>query len=279
MTERRVRSPEELAILLRDLGSEIEEILNAEDVFPVSSYGWIDHDTEDPEYVGHAMWQTDPPFQHDFSTLLGGGIVHYEPSLRDEVLTRNGDDFEAVMISARRSIGMALARVRTIQPLAQDHGEEFWQDYSTCMMLLAIASDRIRDFLVMAVENEEYNSRKAEKIQEELVKRAIGKVPGLYELAKQSQEFKELRNKIVHKIATRAALRSVDTLKEQRTHAKSRKPVEIWEPTFEELQAATSGQRDGESAIAPVEQMKRWYECLIKASNLIFKAEYSLRHR
>jgi hypothetical protein len=278
-SERKIRSPKELAILLKDLDSEIEEILNAEGVFPVSSHGWIDHDTEDPEYAGHAMWQTDPPFQHDFSTLLGGGVVQYAPTLRDEVLTRSGDDFEAVMISARRSIGMALARARTIQSLAQDHSEKFWQDYSTCMMLLAIASDRIRDFAVMALENEEYDSKKGEKAQEALVKGAIAKVPGLADLAKQSQAFKELRNKVVHKIATRAALRSVDILEEQRGHAISGKPVEIWEPTFEELQASTSGQGDGASAIAAVEETRSWYECLIKASNLIFKAEHSLRQR
>lgn len=266
----------ELAILLKDLDSEIEEILNSEGIFSVGSYGWLDHDTVDPESAGHAMWQTDPPFDPDFSTLLNGGVVRYEPSLRDEVLTRNGDDFEAVMISARRSIGTALARARAIQPLALDHSEEFWQDYSTCMMLLAIASDRIRDFVVMAVENEEYDRRKTESMQKALVKRAIKKVPGLGELAKQSRGFKELRNDIVHKIATRSALRSIDTLKRQRKLAKSGRPVEIWQPTFEELQAAIGHSYEA-SGIRPIERMKCWYECLIKASNLVFEAEHSFR--
>ncbi len=267
-----------MSSLLQDLDSEIEEILNAEGIFGVSSYGWMDHDTVDPEYWGHAMWQTDPPFQHDFSALLNGGVVHYKPTLRDEVLIRNGEDFEAVMISARRSIGMALARVRTTQSIALGHSDEFWQDYSTCMMLLSIASDRIRDFVVMAMENEEYDGGKTETSQKAFVKRALGKVPGLTELAMQSQGFKELRNNIVHKIATLAALRSVNALKEQQRHAESGKPVETWQPTFGEMLAATSAQTDGVSPIAPVEHMKRWYECLIKASNLIFRAEHSLRH-
>jgi hypothetical protein len=68
-SKRKIRSPKEMGILLQDLDSEIEEILNGEGIFHVSSYGWMDHDTIDPEYWGHAMWQTDPPFRHDFSTL------------------------------------------------------------------------------------------------------------------------------------------------------------------------------------------------------------------
>jgi hypothetical protein len=205
--------------------------------------------------------------------------VHYEPTPRDEVLIRSGEDFEAVMISARRLIGVALARGRTIQSSALEDCDEFWQDYSTCMMLLGIASDRIRDFAVMALENEEYDTRKTETTQKALVKRALEKVPGLAELGRQSQEFKELRNNIVHKIATQAALRSVNILKEQRRHAQSGKPVEIWQPTLEELLAALSASKDQSSTVKPVENMKRWYECLIEASNLIFKAEHSLRRQ
>jgi hypothetical protein len=88
--------------------------------------------------------------------------------LRDELLIRSGEDFEAVMNSARRSIGIAVARGRTTESIGLGHSDEFWQDYSTCMMLLSIASDRIRDFVVMAMEDEEYDSGKAETSQKAL---------------------------------------------------------------------------------------------------------------
>jgi len=143
-------------------------------------------------------------------------------------------------------------------------------------MLLAIASDRLRDFLAMAIENVEYDSRRSEKDQGALIRRAIEKVPGLAVLANQSQQFKQIRNEIVHQIATQAAHRSVNTLETQRIRARSGLPVEIWEPTFEEFQAVVLESKEP-SINVQIEELKDWYHCLIEASNLVFKAENALR--
>jgi hypothetical protein len=205
--------------------------------------------------------------------------VSYEPTRRDEALIRNGEDFVAVMNAARRSMGNALVRWRMIDSEVIDASDEFWEDYSVCTMLLAIASDRMRDFLVMALEDVEYDSRKRESDQGPVIKRAIEKVPGLAKFAMQSQKYKAVRNKIVHEIATLAARRSVNSLREQRMHAISGYPVEIWEPTFEELQAAIGEARKDPPPNTEIQQVKLWYQCLIEASNLIFKAEHSNRRR
>jgi hypothetical protein len=53
-------------------------------------------------------------------------------------------------------------------------------------MLLSIASERMRDFLVMAMENTEYVSERNEKDQLSLIRRAFDKVPGVAPLANQS---------------------------------------------------------------------------------------------
>lgn len=277
-----IRNPRDLAALLKDLGGEIDQLLVAEGIVAVDSYGWMDHDEADPEYIGFTLWQTDPPFQPDYSILTGGGIVSYAPTRRDEVLIRNGEDFVAVMNAARRSMGNALVKWRVIGSEVISTSDEFWEDYSICTMLLAIASDRMRDFLVMALEDVEYDSRKSESDQGPVIKRAIDKVPGLAKFAMQSQKYKAVRNEIVHEIATLAARRSVNSLREQRMHAISGYPVEIWEPTFEELQTlqtAIGEARKGPPSNAEVQQMKLWYQCLIEASNLIFKAEHSNRRR
>jgi hypothetical protein len=47
-----IRSPQDLAALLKDLGGEIDRLLVAEGIFAVDSYGWMDHDEADPEYIG-----------------------------------------------------------------------------------------------------------------------------------------------------------------------------------------------------------------------------------
>jgi hypothetical protein len=272
-----IRDPQELATLLKELDGEIEQALLAERVYAIDAYGWVNHDEADPDYLGHTLWQTDPPFQADFETLLGGGTVKYEPTLRDEVLTRNGEDFEAVMTAARQVMGMAIVRARSAQHPSVGGPEGFWQDYSVCTMLLSIASDRLRDFLVMTMENTEYDSRRSEKDQDGLIKRAFKRVPGLAALATQSQQFKKRRNDIVHRIATQTARRSVSTLETQRHHARSGLPVEIWEPTFEEFQAARLVSSEP-SVEVQVRQLKDWYRCLIEASNLVFRAENALRH-
>jgi hypothetical protein len=88
-----------------------------------------------------------------------------------------------------------------------------------------------------------------------------------------------VRNEIVHEIATLAARRSVNSLREQRRHAISGHPVEIWEPTFEELQTAIGEARKGPPSNTEIQQMKLWYQCLIDASNLIFEAEHANRGR
>jgi len=41
------------------LRSEAEDLLQEAGVFEFDSYGWLNADDADPEFVGHAMWQTD----------------------------------------------------------------------------------------------------------------------------------------------------------------------------------------------------------------------------
>jgi hypothetical protein len=47
------------------LRAKIEPLLNAGKVWNLHSYGWVSAYDADPEFIGHAMWQTDPPFEHD----------------------------------------------------------------------------------------------------------------------------------------------------------------------------------------------------------------------
>ena len=98
---------ERLRKLLTAIHDEAEQLLESHEVYEVHGYAWLDQDTPDPEYIGHAMWELTPPFQHDWMGLQRGGTVTYEPTERDEILLRNGEDFIGSMEFARRSLGMA----------------------------------------------------------------------------------------------------------------------------------------------------------------------------
>jgi hypothetical protein len=271
----KVRCADALESLMKELDAEIELTLRNAGVYSVAAYGWMDHETPDPEYMGHNLWQIDPPFEPDFSAMMNGEVVKYEPTTRDEVLTRNGEDFVAVMIAARRSMGMALLRARSIQ--AAVNSEEFWQEYSTCTMLLSIASDRLRDFLVMAVDGVDYEDLRTEKDRGRAVKQAIATILGLDAFVMKILRFKKIRDDIVHKLAMLPTRRMLNTLRNQKEHAISGQPVKIWTPTAEEWESVMAQSLGGPTLDAEIDQMKKWHHCLIDASNLVFKAENDIR--
>ena len=115
-------------------------------------YGWSGPNTPSDEYVGLAMWLTDPPFQHDDEALTSEGkVVSYEPTKRDEVLLRNGEDFVGTMEFARHSLGMALCYQGVENQKYNIFGKApFWHALATSLLWLNIASDRLRDYFLMA---------------------------------------------------------------------------------------------------------------------------------
>jgi hypothetical protein len=126
--------PGRLRKLLATIHDEGEQLLSAHGLFDLSSYGWLDQDTPNPEYVGHATWQISPPFEHDWETLLNGGMVSYTPTKSDEILLCAGENFVGTMRFARRSLGTALcyAALASSESLFFDT-QEFWHDYTTTL--------------------------------------------------------------------------------------------------------------------------------------------------
>src|SRR6266571_896336 len=141
---------ERLKKCFRELHNEAEELLQKHEIYEILSYGWADEDTPDKEFIGLAVWQMSPPFKHDLASLMGNRTPTYFPTKRDEILLTNSDDFEGAMHSARRALGMALCLATISEPDAFGGNEEFWQEYATTLMWLNIASDRLRDFFLMA---------------------------------------------------------------------------------------------------------------------------------
>ena len=80
--------------LLKGLKQEIAEQLRSREVYDIGHYGWQDENTPDPQFLGHAMWQVDPPLQQDHNSLLDDTPVRHRPSVEEEVLAVSGSDFE-----------------------------------------------------------------------------------------------------------------------------------------------------------------------------------------
>ena len=43
------------------LKSAVEAKLKNAELYDIASYGWLNENDPDPEYIGHAMWQIDAP--------------------------------------------------------------------------------------------------------------------------------------------------------------------------------------------------------------------------
>jgi hypothetical protein len=273
---------EHLKFLLEQLRNEAEELLKEHSIWDVSAYGWQDADTPDADYGGIAMWEMNPPFEHDWGTLLEGRTPKYAPSKRDEVLLKSGENLIATMMFARRSLGMALCFAAVSQPDVVGGNDEFWQEYATTLMWLNIASDRLRDFFLMArfgqIRDQYHDAyRKAHNPKDYRVPySAPFKAPTedvainlrscleeLSGLSENLQDHRRDRGDRVHEIATMSAQRSMELLHEQnRLASKTKNPKDL---LFHD-----------ESLPPAIEAMKLWFGRLIKATSLALSSSISI---
>lgn len=278
--------PRTLRELLAALDRALSLNLTSNGVDDVLAYGWSDHDTVDPEYIGLALWQTSPPFEPDWSALLSGGIVAYEPTVADEALTRTAEDFIGTMSFAQRSIGMALCRATDTDPGDLAAVEAFWYEYTTSIQWLNIAADRLRQFFKAALptagkkkkglrRDRSYSApfKEVRPVDEH----ARELISSLLPIVNDLQDHQEKRGRIVHKVATSTAKRAIDTLRRQREHARTGEPIQIADLTFEQLRSATLVNPWQEEINVAVQTMKSWYERLIQASNIVFELEHASR--
>jgi hypothetical protein len=275
---------ERLKSALQVLHDEVDDLLTAHKLWDVSAYGWQDADTPDAEYGGIAMWEMNPPFEHDWGVLLEEGRrPKYAPSKRDEVLLKSGEDLTGTMIFARRSLGLALCFAAVAKPDVIGGNDQFWQEYAATLMWLNIASDRLRDFFLMArfgqttdqyreCYRNEHNpkdyrvpySAPFKTSTEDVATDLKSYLEELSRLADNLQQHRRKRGDRVHQIATMSAQRSVDLLQEQRRLA-----GKTTNPNGPILQ---------DEALPPaIEEMKLWFERLIKATSLVFEFEYFSR--
>lgn len=96
-----------MAADVRALSEAIESALEAERIFDVDGYGWLNHDDVDPEFAGYAMWAMTPPFEIDFEAFQDGTSPRVATRTEQRLLEL-GTDFEGLLKAARYAIGAVL---------------------------------------------------------------------------------------------------------------------------------------------------------------------------
>jgi hypothetical protein len=195
------------------------------------------------------------------------------------------------MEAARLSIGLMLFQDTLVRENTTASDSFFPMHLMSAMILLGSASDRLRDFFIAAVFHK--TTKKYDKGQKrscyitpfnkarerfegrpEPVATSIATLP---DLAAQIQQFRTMRNKIVHGIATELG-RQQQRLVDRPPSAAIAATVEFdWEITDEMLRHS--------SEAAKIEHRKRisppidWYQLLIEAGNHTFIIENTRRCR
>ncbi|MDF1578832.1 MAG: hypothetical protein RQ753_03965 [Desulfurivibrionaceae bacterium] len=133
--------------LVEYLDEELRLFLNARGIYEINQYGWLADNRPDPDYLGLAMWQTEPPGKGHESPDLAE--IPENPASRQTRIgriTQNGREFEHLIKSARHSIGLSHLYHRNPDELSPCFGFHFLET----AIKLTMAGDRLRDFFIDA---------------------------------------------------------------------------------------------------------------------------------
>jgi hypothetical protein len=278
--------------LLEALRKTADELLNADGIYPVLDYGWEGEDTPSSEYTGLAMWTTDAPFELD-NNFWHRTAPPPEPTEQDEIFHKAAEDFIGTMELARTSIGLTRYSWEHRKPDdVLDDEETFWEYRATAVLWLNIASDRIRDYFVMArvgIPTREYKKlheknsiyarpfRMHHSGEGELARKvAIEVMP----LAERLGRFRRTRNEIVHGIASRRGRNALISLNYQREEAKQTPfvPHSMTTAVFDSGGRAEVAQTIEEAKQKELkdalQELREWYLLLVRSSSMVFEFEY-----
>jgi len=273
----------------------VEIALNEASIYDIGSYGWVNENDEDTDLIGHAMWQTNQP-SFDHNALFREAPVHRRPKEIEKEILVAGEDFCGLMQASRISIGLMILWYPQARQKPFNENSFFWVHHTDAFLKLSIASDRLRDLLIVACTGNTAKSYKdmgrsyryyVKPFQDAsslLANRGLNDhhlaepLAVLPNFADQLFTYIDRRNKIVHEVATRMAKivgKSVSDLQERYDHEQehgftppSRDPS-VWatgtDTHFKELQSKI----DCSSL-----EITEWYRLLVQASNSIFQVEY-----
>jgi hypothetical protein len=180
-----------------------DTLLHARAVLDIDSYGWLDMEDMDPDYMGYVMWVQQPPYDHDVMNWQHNIPPTVAPTAQEQTLMELGHDFFGLMKTSRHCIGQALLYEPHAKPMDVESGEFDFSEFTALAALIA-ASDRLRDFIVTAVLGEKTD----EEGQLQASYRALD-AAGFGAIAtdlctgfKAARAARKARNRVVHGLST-----------------------------------------------------------------------------
>jgi hypothetical protein len=278
--------------------AEMESALIAAGVWEIGSMGWVDAETMDPETVGHAMWQTDPPLDIDWTTFAARHARAEPPGPPPaewlKLLAISGADFEGLIKAARLSIGLFLIQTKIIRTTEFSDDDFFELHWMSAVIYLATAAERLREFFVAAAFRQtqaEYRARGRCYRDQERARYATpflealelfrsselsSELEKLNGMASSIQTIRDKRNELVHELATSMGHRERQRLSEQHQRRAPTRDV-----SFAEMQAAVVVMKDERTdrMAKTTKELADWYALLLSASNEVFVVEHGRRQQ
>jgi hypothetical protein len=277
------------------LRNEAEALLEEAGIHNFNSYGWLNAYDADPDFVGHAMWQTDDPLD---SLLYFDGVNEPAPHPPAPEWQRRlalaGADLEGLMQAARISIGLFLiqAKLSREKPLPFMEEDLFDLHWMSSIVYLSTASDRILALFIAATfrtstdeyAKGSYNGQKRSWYTTPFLEARDSMAnpsPTLLTealnaaalLADKIKPLRNKRNKLIHELATAIAQRKRALLERRPLSAKPRNlDFPSLQKAIKEMEA-----RHKRELSKTIKQLADWYELLVRGSNEVFIVEHYRR--
>ncbi|WMT71912.1 hypothetical protein [Bradyrhizobium sp. Ash2021] len=274
------------------LHGEAERLLTVAKIWKLGNFGWLNAYDADPDLIGHAQWQTDPPIDNPmvFNARGTHKAAQPEPPEWLRTIAIAGADFEGLMEAARMSMGLLLLSIDAAR------GKDFVNDAffdlhrMSALIYLATATERLRELFIAAAfrqGQEDYNRSKDKvhgeprrKFSSPFIEAAdkftnCGCLSKLIALAPDIVKMRDERNILVHEIATEIAQR------ERQSHAQQSGPPPPTVENFQALQSMRAALRErfARERETAIQNLSDRYSLLVRVSNEIFEFENYVRRR
>lgn len=267
---------------MEDLYDQIKGAAERAGFYAIDSHGWLSESDEDPEFLGHAMWQTQQP-------LLGLSATAPLPQIDVELLAA-GDDFYGLMEAARIAAGLAAMRLPHVEGHPFDNDNLFWSQTLQVVVALGTATDRLREFARIGFRGGwpkkggtmgqwEVPFRTAETLVNAAPPYVEDAAVRLHSMGAVLHERRNVRHEAIHDLATKMAKNTRDLASQVRhdglleLEAERIPHAEVQRRYMEAQDAVLREHRDA------VEQIKAWYLLLAKVSSDTFIVENWIRRQ
>ncbi|MBY0511378.1 MAG: hypothetical protein K2P94_14650 [Rhodospirillaceae bacterium] len=274
--------------LAGQLQERMDTLLHAEGIYPIENHGWLNAEDYDPDDIGHAMWQTDPPPGLDWT--LRDDLGEDDSKLEDwkKIAATAGADFDGLMEFARRCIGLQLVHCPT--PKRNIFADEtfFNLHWGNALLNMHMASDRLRRFFLTSVYRVHPNAYRGragghlfvtpfETAASHLSRTGNALISAsaekLLPLTEAIYGYIEIRNRLVHEVATEMAHRAGKRLDSppQRVEVLDFREVMLDKMVVEVQDAREARLQER------VDQCCNWYKALADLANHVFIIENQYR--